>query len=232
MKRKEDSRIGVGPGPIVPLRKAARAAGLLGLAGAICFALIASDTQTWTQGSFEDFSKGVAKNLSTRSDGLLMLAPRSRELLRYGRRVPLGAGSGFEREPVRRRRHGREALRDSGRRRGPDGRRNGRPGGSRHRHRFARPRLCGYVSGWKGIPHRRGWQTGSFLRSQIEVHLGAGVRLERQPVCRHRRPRRDSPRRAGWKRAGFLPDGRDARPLDDVRRRGQSDCREPNPAAW
>ncbi|MGD0500054.1 MAG: hypothetical protein ABSC23_16645 [Bryobacteraceae bacterium] len=45
-----------------------------------CTALFAGDTQTWSQGSFEDFGKGVVKNLSTRSDGLLLLAPRSREL--------------------------------------------------------------------------------------------------------------------------------------------------------
>ena len=34
----------------------------------------------WTQGEFADFEKGVIKNLSVRSDGLLTLAPRSHEL--------------------------------------------------------------------------------------------------------------------------------------------------------
>src|SRR3954451_3240730 len=43
-------------------------------------ALYASQTRTWTQGEFADFEKGVIKNLSVRSDGLLSLAPRSHEL--------------------------------------------------------------------------------------------------------------------------------------------------------
>ncbi len=42
--------------------------------------LPASQTKTWTQGEFADFEKGVLKNLSVRSDGLLTLAPRSHEL--------------------------------------------------------------------------------------------------------------------------------------------------------
>src|SRR3989442_11037871 len=42
--------------------------------------LVASQTQTWSQGDYSDFEKGVIKNLSVRSDGLLTLAPRSREL--------------------------------------------------------------------------------------------------------------------------------------------------------
>ena len=37
-------------------------------------------TQTWTQGEFADFEKGIIKNLSVRSDGLLTLAPRSHEM--------------------------------------------------------------------------------------------------------------------------------------------------------
>jgi hypothetical protein len=40
----------------------------------------ASQTKTWTQGEFADFEKGVLKNISVRSDGLLTLAPKSREL--------------------------------------------------------------------------------------------------------------------------------------------------------
>ncbi len=43
-------------------------------------ALYAGDTRTWTQSDFSDYEKGVIKNLSVRSDGLLTLAPRSREL--------------------------------------------------------------------------------------------------------------------------------------------------------
>jgi sugar lactone lactonase YvrE len=42
--------------------------------------LAATDTRTWLQGSASDFEKGVIKNLSVRSDGVLMLAPASREL--------------------------------------------------------------------------------------------------------------------------------------------------------
>src|ERR1035437_9721931 len=52
------------------------AAGLLALAAA----LIAGETRNWTQGEFADFEKGVLKNLSLRSDGLLTLAPHSREV--------------------------------------------------------------------------------------------------------------------------------------------------------
>ncbi len=41
----------------------------------------ASQTHTWTQSDYSDFQKGVLKNLSVRSDGLLTLAPHSREVL-------------------------------------------------------------------------------------------------------------------------------------------------------
>lgn len=43
--------------------------------------LAASQTRTWTQSDYSDFQKGVLKNLSIRSDGLITLAPHSRELL-------------------------------------------------------------------------------------------------------------------------------------------------------
>jgi len=43
-------------------------------------ALVAGQTRTWSQGEFADFEKGIVKNLSLRSDGLLTLAPRSAEL--------------------------------------------------------------------------------------------------------------------------------------------------------
>jgi sugar lactone lactonase YvrE len=43
-------------------------------------ALFGAQTKIWTQGEFADFEKGVIKNLSVRSDGLLTLAPVSREL--------------------------------------------------------------------------------------------------------------------------------------------------------
>jgi hypothetical protein len=40
----------------------------------------AGQTQIWTQGEYADFERGVLKNLSMRSDGLLSLAPHSHEL--------------------------------------------------------------------------------------------------------------------------------------------------------
>src|SRR5579883_208546 len=42
-------------------------------------ALFAGQTRTWTQGDFNDFEKGVIKNLSVRSDGVVTLAPRAKE---------------------------------------------------------------------------------------------------------------------------------------------------------
>jgi sugar lactone lactonase YvrE len=42
--------------------------------------LFAGETRTWSQLDYADFEKGVAGNLSLRSDGLLSLAPGSREL--------------------------------------------------------------------------------------------------------------------------------------------------------
>ena len=41
--------------------------------------LFGGQTHTWSQGDFADFEKGVIKNLSVRSDGVLTLAPRSKE---------------------------------------------------------------------------------------------------------------------------------------------------------
>src|SRR5215469_4057508 len=56
----------------------ARAAALCAAAALI---LSAGQTHTWTQSEYSDFEKGVIKNLSMRSDGLLSLAPHSRELM-------------------------------------------------------------------------------------------------------------------------------------------------------
>src|SRR5207253_188852 len=52
----------------------------LGVATVLQATLQATQTRTWRQGSFADFDKAVIKSLSLRSDGLLTLAPRSREL--------------------------------------------------------------------------------------------------------------------------------------------------------
>jgi sugar lactone lactonase YvrE len=58
------------------------------LRGFACLALLviaaapgsrAAHTRTWVQTDYEDFEKGVLKNLSLRSDGRLTLAPRSEE---------------------------------------------------------------------------------------------------------------------------------------------------------
>src|ERR1035438_5591580 len=50
------------------------------LVAAACVAAFAGQTQIWTQGEYADFERGVIRNLSMRSDGLLSLAPHSREL--------------------------------------------------------------------------------------------------------------------------------------------------------
>jgi sugar lactone lactonase YvrE len=42
--------------------------------------LCAGQTHIWTQGDYGDFEKGIIKHLSLRSDGLLTLAPASREV--------------------------------------------------------------------------------------------------------------------------------------------------------
>ena len=54
---------------------------LAALSIAAAAVLTASQTRTWTQSDYADFEKGVIRNLSVRSDGLLSLAPHSRELM-------------------------------------------------------------------------------------------------------------------------------------------------------
>src|SRR6516165_9526246 len=46
---------------------------------AVSAALYAGQTRTWSQSDYTDFQKGVIKNLSLRSDGVLTLAPRWKE---------------------------------------------------------------------------------------------------------------------------------------------------------
>ncbi len=53
---------------------------LLAIVFLISSALLAGETRTWSQNDYAAFEKGVIKNLSVRSDGLLTLAPRSHEL--------------------------------------------------------------------------------------------------------------------------------------------------------
>lgn len=54
-----------------------RTAAIVSLSAAAAFA---GDTHIWTQGEYADFQKGIAKNLSLRSDGLVTLAPRLHEV--------------------------------------------------------------------------------------------------------------------------------------------------------
>jgi len=42
---------------------------------------VAGQTRTWTQSEYDDFEKGVIKDVSLRSDGLVTLAPKFREIL-------------------------------------------------------------------------------------------------------------------------------------------------------
>ncbi len=56
------------------------AAALLGAAFGLFHPALAESTQKWEQGTIEEFEDGAAKNISIRSDGKLMLAPRFREL--------------------------------------------------------------------------------------------------------------------------------------------------------
>jgi sugar lactone lactonase YvrE len=46
---------------------------------AASFLALAGETRTWTQDDYGDFQRGVTKNLSLRSDGLVTLAPQSKE---------------------------------------------------------------------------------------------------------------------------------------------------------
>jgi sugar lactone lactonase YvrE len=46
---------------------------------AVSAALYGGQTRTWSQGDYAEFQKGVIKNLSLRSDGVLTLAPRWKE---------------------------------------------------------------------------------------------------------------------------------------------------------
>ncbi len=53
---------------------------LITVAALAAAALLAGQTKTWSEGEYADFEKGILHNLSLRSDGLLTLAPASREL--------------------------------------------------------------------------------------------------------------------------------------------------------
>ena len=46
----------------------------------LVFPAIAGQTRTWSQSEYADFEKGIMKDVSLRSDGLLTLAPRFREI--------------------------------------------------------------------------------------------------------------------------------------------------------
>lgn len=52
----------------------------LSLTPLVCLSLLAGETRTWSQSDYTDFQKGIARNVSLRSDGLVTLAPRLHEL--------------------------------------------------------------------------------------------------------------------------------------------------------
>jgi hypothetical protein len=71
--------------PMLHLRRRRRGAAFWSIAmvAAVCFLTAegqAEKTQTWVQGSLEEFQQGTAKNISIRSDGQVTLAPRFVEL--------------------------------------------------------------------------------------------------------------------------------------------------------
>src|SRR5215471_2971474 len=49
-------------------------------AAIVSLSAFGGETHIWTQGDYADFQKGIAHNLSLRSDGLVTLAPRLHEL--------------------------------------------------------------------------------------------------------------------------------------------------------
>src|ERR687885_537582 len=55
---------------------------LLSCGALLCFAPVcyATETRSWLQSTFEDFQKGVRRNLSIRSDGRLSLALKTSEV--------------------------------------------------------------------------------------------------------------------------------------------------------
>jgi sugar lactone lactonase YvrE len=59
------------------MRELSRTVCALALLASAAFAV---ETRFWSQSDYADFEKGVVKNLSMRSDGVLSLAPQSREL--------------------------------------------------------------------------------------------------------------------------------------------------------
>ena len=194
--------------------------------------LSAGQTRTWTQGEAADFEKGILKNLSLRSDGRLTLAPLSRELFDTSSSLPVGAGAGFQGQPLCRRRHQRQAVPHSAGRQGQTAGRPGRAGDPRDRRGQPRPRLCGDIAGRQDLSHHGQRQAGSVLRSQGEIHLGAGLRCGGQSVRRHGRPGRTASRDPGRQGQRVFQDGRDARTVARDRRQGQPDRWAPNRAAW
>ena len=165
-------------------------------------ALVAGQTRTWSQGDYADFEKGIVKNLSLRSDGLLTLAPRSHGAVRHLAPPTCGRWRGIPRATCT------PAAAPA-------------PSSSAFR-RTARASCSAELEAcrsrpWPWIPRTactppprpmarsiasRQRQAGSLLRSQDEIHLGAGVRRPGRPAGGHRRPRRDPPRDARRQRQG------------------------------
>ena len=82
----------------------------------------------------------------------------------------------------------------------------------------------------QGLPSLRRRQAGSLLRSEGQVHLGAGLR-QPKAICSSRpATRRDPSRHAGRQRLRILQERRDARALDGLGRPRQPDRR--HRAGW
>ena len=166
--------------------------------------LSAGQTRTWTQGEAADFEKGILKNLSLRSDGRLDAGAPLARTIRHFVVLPMGAGTGLQRQLVCRRRHQRQAVPHSAGRQGQSAGRPGRAGDPRDRRGQPRSRLCGDFAGRQDLPHHGQRQARSVLRSQGEIHLGAGLRCGGQSVRCHRRSGRTASRNARTARAAYF----------------------------
>ena len=160
--------------------------------------------RTWTQGDYADFEKGVLKNLSLRSDGRLTLAPHSQRTLRFGDRLPVGAGAGFERQSLCRRRARGKAVPH------PSGWQGQKLADldaleiHAHRGRFQGPRLCRHAPDGKVYRIDRDGKKHGLLRSRSRSTSGRCRSTRGQSFRRDRRSGRDPPRDAGRQRQGLL----------------------------
>jgi hypothetical protein len=186
----------------------------------------AGQTQIWTQGEYADFERGVIKTFPCAATACCRWR-RTRANCSTLRGLPLGAGAGFQGQPLHRRRHGRQAVPHSAGRPGQDGGGSGRARNPRHRGGFQGPRLLRHRARRQGLSHDGQRQTGSFLRSQGQIHLGAGLQQQGRSAGGHRRiaqrPGRDS-RVAPDGKGGLLQERRDHVRSMAVDAERQPDC--------